>query len=347
MENKQQGGHKGYGRNKETVERRRKQILELYKSGMSPIDIANTLGFKSASTVYSVVHRFDVYERRDPAKLGVDQLPEIARLVTQGTAYADIARKYDVDEHTVRNYCRANELKLSDDQKSKNCGKFSNDQVSRIVDDKDLGLEYVSGYVNYTTPFLVRCKACGHEFETRINRKPACPVCMEARKREASALRNEASEKRKLAREKVRAGKELAKKQAKEKKLEARSHPCVVCGKLTARPRYRSGACQKRVRYKQKEMKRRAKISGALVDHDITIHGLFRRDAGRCHICGLQCSWDDYTQRDGVIICGDWYPSIDHVIPLAKGGLHEWDNVKLAHRRCNSLKGDQIEGEGA
>lgn len=78
-----------------------------------------------------------------------------------------------------------------------------------------------------------------------------------------------------------------------------------------------------------------------MVDKDITVEGLFRRDKGICYLCGRECSFDDYVIRDGVFIAGDWYPSIDHVIPLSKGGVHSWDNVKLAHRRCNLIKRDK------
>ena len=39
-------------------------------------------------------------------------------------------------------------------------------------------------------------------------------------------------------------------------------------------------------------------------------------------------------------IADNMYPSIDHVKLLARGGLHEWSNVKLAHRICNSIKKD-------
>jgi 5-methylcytosine-specific restriction endonuclease McrA len=35
-------------------------------------------------------------------------------------------------------------------------------------------------------------------------------------------------------------------------------------------------------------------------------------------------------------------PTVDHIIPLAKGGTHTWDNVQLAHWSCNSDKRDII-----
>lgn len=31
------------------------------------------------------------------------------------------------------------------------------------------------------------------------------------------------------------------------------------------------------------------------------------------------------------------YPSVDHVVPLARGGAHETDNMQAAHLRCNSV----------
>ena len=35
-------------------------------------------------------------------------------------------------------------------------------------------------------------------------------------------------------------------------------------------------------------------------------------------------------------------PTVDHILPLAKGGTHTWDNVQLAHWSCNSDKSDTI-----
>jgi len=38
--------------------------------------------------------------------------------------------------------------------------------------------------------------------------------------------------------------------------------------------------------------------------------------------------------------CGRGAENVDHVIPRSKGGLHEWENVVAACRRCNSRKRD-------
>lgn len=83
-----------------------------------------------------------------------------------------------------------------------------------------------------------------------------------------------------------------------------------------------------------------------LVDKNITLTRLYKRTEGACYLCGEQCDWDDKVVTDeGYTIVGESYPSIDHVIPLAKGGKHSWNNVKLACMKCNTLKGDKVMGE--
>ena len=61
-----------------------------------------------------------------------------------------------------------------------------------------------------------------------------------------------------------------------------------------------------------------------------------------CALCGEKCDTNDFKIIDGTVVCGNLYPSLDHIIPMAKGGSHTWDNVQIAHRRCNSLKGDKL-----
>jgi 5-methylcytosine-specific restriction endonuclease McrA len=62
---------------------------------------------------------------------------------------------------------------------------------------------------------------------------------------------------------------------------------------------------------------------------------VFERDEWVCHLCGkLIERW-----RRG----NDWMrATLDHVIPLSKGGAHTYDNVRAAHWRCNMIKGDQL-----
>lgn len=62
---------------------------------------------------------------------------------------------------------------------------------------------------------------------------------------------------------------------------------------------------------------------------------IFERDEWICHICNTLI---DRTLR------GDaWMrATLDHVIPLSKGGTHTYDNVAAAHWKCNMDKGDRL-----
>ena len=79
---------------------------------------------------------------------------------------------------------------------------------------------------------------------------------------------------------------------------------------------------------KKEERRRKARTSES---HQINVRTLYKRDNGICWLCGEPCDIDA-DSNDNL------YPSIDHVIPIARGGLDEWNNVRLAHRLCNSLK---------
>lgn len=136
----------------------------------------------------------------------------------------------------------------------------------------------------------------------------------------------------------------IAPQKSKPPQTIADKHPCPVCGTITDKPKYCSELCRKRASYYRQNTKRRAKVKSALVDKDITLHELYIRDNGKCHICGGVCDWNDHTQNNNRFSAGKNYPTIDHVIPLAKGGKHSWDNVKLAHFSCNSAKGDKLYG---
>ena len=73
-------------------------------------------------------------------------------------------------------------------------------------------------------------------------------------------------------------------------------------------------------------------------DETITLRALITRDNGVCQICGKPT--DDCDITNGHI--GRMYPTLDHIIPLSKGGTHTWDNVQLAHMHCNAGKCNRI-----
>ena len=118
---------------------------------------------------------------------------------------------------------------------------------------------------------------------------------------------------------------------------------CVVCGESFMTIHSSQITCSDKCSRRWVRRKKDKRInSDNCVDHDITLSALFDRDNGRCHICGDECDWEDYKENDGNVCVGITYPSIDHVQPLSKGGMHSWANVKLAHHYCNTIKNDEM-----
>ena len=79
----------------------------------------------------------------------------------------------------------------------------------------------------------------------------------------------------------------------------------------------------------------RAKLHGAPAEIGVTLQNLIKRDGLTCAICGLECIYGD----DPLALL---YPTMDHIIPISKGGGHTWDNVQIAHRICNINKSNLI-----
>lgn len=62
---------------------------------------------------------------------------------------------------------------------------------------------------------------------------------------------------------------------------------------------------------------------------------VFERDEWICHLCN--------TIIDRTLRGDSWMrATLDHIIPLSKGGTHTYDNVAAAHWFCNMQKGDRL-----
>jgi len=64
----------------------------------------------------------------------------------------------------------------------------------------------------------------------------------------------------------------------------------------------------------------------------VSFRAIYKRDGGHCRICGKPVK----PKRHDTDI---WAATLDHITPLALGGLHCKANVQLAHMICNSMKG--------
>ena len=116
---------------------------------------------------------------------------------------------------------------------------------------------------------------------------------------------------------------------------------CKRCGAFfypkTANQIFCTLDCQRSLLHQIHDIKRKRRV-GENAD-DIPLDEVYRKYNGICYLCGGKCDFDDYEWVNGHKNVHGNYPSREHVIPLSKGGSHTWDNVKLAHIRCNSSKG--------
>lgn len=114
-------------------------------------------------------------------------------------------------------------------------------------------------------------------------------------------------------------------------------HKCDVCGEsfIAHYPtaKYCSNKCSRAKRRDEE------KFGGA------SVKIIARRYNDTCQLCGLKVDWTDKKELpDGSVICGKMYPSRDHIIPKSLGGSNDLDNLQLAHRMCNSRKGNRFIG---
>lgn len=65
---------------------------------------------------------------------------------------------------------------------------------------------------------------------------------------------------------------------------------------------------------------------------------VYERDEWTCGLC------NEAVPRDAKYP-DPLSPSIDHVLPLSKGGHHVMENVQLAHLACNVRKGNRVEAD--
>ena len=206
-----------------------------------------------------------------------------------------------------------------------------NNFIKRI-NEKFPTFEYVSGYTDSECEVILKCKECGteimrHSSIARSKKQLTCFNCLKIKKKNkkrASKMKNE----QRLHMLKVQTSKrkdlDNFYKYLKENTLYIRT--CQHCGNeyIEHTTSCYCAKCRKHIRNKH---------SGK------SLTKLYERDKGICYICGEKCDWNDKKIVNGTILVGNNYPSVDHVIPLAKGGTDDWNNLKLAHFKCNWVKG--------
>lgn len=213
------------------------------------------------------------------------------------------------------------------------CWHYVKSQDKRIAEDFQ-GFEYLESRRLSSGPgyMRLRCRTCGAIIETQMGaireHTLTCRTCKEKERQKVELYQKRVELTRFF----------IALEQSKIEKK------CKICGEVffSANPNkiYCSNKCKRasHAMRRSHRYKNRCEKYGAFFDKTITLEGVIKRDKNVCKICGEPC---DRSSKDWGNI-GSMYPTIDHIVPLAKGGTHTWDNVQLAHALCNSTKRDLL-----
>lgn len=197
---------------------------------------------------------------------------------------------------------------------------------------EELGDRFIVCSIFKNSHALLICKECGYVFDRYLDpsvKEHRCPQC-EAKRVEENKVKRETEHIEQLKRAQMQ----------KLVNLLAYEHRCPQCGRAfrSSNPNklYCSDTCRNRA--KTSDHIKRARKHGAAYDRSITLNKLIERDGLTCYLCGKECDHNDKSYGSS----GALHPSIEHVIPIDKGGTHTWDNVRVAHHRCNVIKGTKL-----
>ena len=112
--------------------------------------------------------------------------------------------------------------------------------------------------------------------------------------------------------------------------LKSSDGSCEWCGNVLEGNRTRF--CSDRCNHHHKKLRRRGYEQHGKVDRK----AIFDRDGWCCVYCGT-------VVHEPYDPCSDTSATIDHVIPLAKGGKHVPENCVTSCKRCNTKKSDSVE----
>lgn len=280
---------------------------------------------------------------------------EAVRLARLGESYYAIGEKLGVTHQSVGNWARSAGI-----VRGKGGGCVADANKARLEEarariEAKIGSDYEIVELRPGNHATLRCRACGATFDRKVDTRypTTCPECRRKEIERHAEERELSSVRRALVRT-LRKVLKVKEREERERAFLDAAHVCKECGReFTMRelresnpfnysdnPTFCSLSCSHRYHGREQRHKRRASKSGG--ECSISLRELDELCDHTCYICGRKTEWDDYRIDDsGSFVAGDMYPSIDHVIPIANGGTHTKDNLRIAHRICNSIKGDR------
>jgi 5-methylcytosine-specific restriction endonuclease McrA len=99
--------------------------------------------------------------------------------------------------------------------------------------------------------------------------------------------------------------------------------------------RFKNNTPARRIRHRELQAVRRARMRDTAVEY-VDYRIVFETANYRCQACGITCPEDAvFPARD--------FPSLDHIVPLSKGGSHTYENTQCLCLGCNLSKGAKHE----
>ena len=338
--------------------------IRLIKDGYTEPEIRKMLGYKSGGRVYAIAkkHGLRITKPTEKKAEKVRQLRMCGMTVKEianelgvkpeavtSIIYLHAIPSYRTEETRICETCGKEFTTLSGSNQKyccEKCQRKANRKLATNPDDENAikalakyneDWQYVGGYTGSDGFMDVMHIPCGtvatKSVVTVRHNKIRCDVCS-AKESEERAKQRAIEQKRQ--KEIEREVKRFYKPVKKYKQVTAKE--CPVCGDMFfGANKYCSDECAKEpTRHRWAMKKNRRKERGWTEESKtISLAKLYERDNGICYLCGGVCEYtDDYNS--------DNYPTIDHVIPIARGGKDEWKNIRLAHRVCNMAKGVEI-----
>lgn len=321
------------------------EIVQAYARLGTQLLVSKELGC-SQSVVSQALKRNDVkangYKRNGLRlqKITDEELIKACKTLSSG----EIQQKYDIKQCSLYERCKKLGISPVEKKQEYNKGLEKNHRLQRLFADVwhywEPHAKKFADRTDYTyleskgTAARVRCNNCGTVIEHNVTGKKLeglrCIPCEWASK-ELDLKRTEL----------IKALRAFA--------IYKEDKRCACCGKsfhsLNVKRIYCSDTCKRtqtrRNNPKSQSYRGRCRRHGVHYDSSVKREKILKRDGLTCRICGKLCDPND--KRWGSL--GPDYPTLDHIIPLAKGGTHTWDNVQCACAMCNSYKRDLLAAE--
>lgn len=338
----------------------REKIKALYDEGLNNSEIAKELG-KGKSTITYYMKDMGLQSNCNNTLRIKDRftdtqykymLEQIQKKVNK-ISFRKIAKELNISSATLHTIIKNENIEIIVTKNIMNAkrNKMSLKEREKLFADnlhlKDKTKIYHHGFKTIDSKVFIKCLRCNAIYEINANlvrsnhKNIYCQSCEDIKKEQ----RKEQIEKNKIIEHNKK--KQIIKANRLLQSIQLEMTSCKNCGTLFIKDFKHRDFCNDKCRsrfynkYRDKTRRKRMKENGN-VDYTITLEKLIKRDKNICYICNKECNLEDYTYVGDNFVAGNYYPSIDHVKPLAKKGTHSWDNVKLAHRICNSIKKDNI-----